>query len=155
MVLSFRLGRTESGYRRKESSEHRHPLRFAWPCRLQPARPSHASILPNAGVFVEGNRPQQIPITCQPFLVATLLRANEQRVWLGFARFARTLLAAIASKGQAAGRDFARLLAEVLPLRMTLLVCSQGNQQSQSGCGGVMVRMIDLLMLSLRSGRRL
>ena len=46
-----------------------------------------------------------------------MLRANEQRVWLGFARFARTLLAAIASKGQAAGKDFARLLAVGLPLQ--------------------------------------
>jgi hypothetical protein len=53
-------------------------------------------------------------------------------VLLGFARFARTLLAAIASKAQAAGRDFARLLAVGLPLRMTLLVCSQGNRWSQS-----------------------
>jgi hypothetical protein len=44
------------------------------------------------------------------------LRANEQRVLLSFARFARTLLATIASKGQATGRDFARLLAEGLPL---------------------------------------
>ncbi len=45
--------------------------------------------------------------TPAPFPVATLLRANEQRVVMGFAR---TLLAAFASKGQAAG---------------ALLVCSQ------------------------------
>ena len=82
------------------------------------------------GIGTEAGRsltPQQIPITTASpcFSSAIVLRANEQRVLLGFARFARTLLAAIASKGQAAGRDFARLLAVGLPLRMTLLVCSQ------------------------------
>lgn len=114
---------------------------------------------PTQGVSLRATSLNKSPSCRLParFPGAIELRANEQRVVLGFARFARTLLAAIASKGQAAGRDFARLLAEGLPLRRTLLVCSQGNRQSQSEgkAGGVMVRMIDLLILSLRSGRRL
>ena len=80
------------------------------------------------GISLRATGFNKSPSRPQPrFSSATVLRANEQRVLLGFARFARTLLAAIASKGQAAGRDFARLLADGLPLRMTLLVCSQGK----------------------------
>ena len=91
MVLSFRVGRTGGGDRRKESSTHRQPLRFAWPRRLQPPWPSHAAFYPMPPLTL-GQVAQHQQITNRH----PSLRSSAPRP---------------ASKGPQAGRDFARLLA--------------------------------------------
>jgi hypothetical protein len=85
--------------------------------------PQDAAALAVLEGFVEDNRLHQITVTTgQPAFIRH----------------------PIASKGQASGRDFARLLA-----RQSL------EPERTPRAGGVMVRMVFLLMLSLRSGRRL